>query len=56
MEPGDIIIDGNSYYKMTCAVRDPKEKGIHYIDVGTSGRVWELERGYCLMIAKKRER
>ncbi|ARV57308.1 6-phosphogluconate dehydrogenase (decarboxylating) [Nostocales cyanobacterium HT-58-2] len=52
MEPGDIIIDGgNSYYKDD--VRRAKilqEKGIHYIDVGTSGGVWGLERGYCLMI------
>jgi 6-phosphogluconate dehydrogenase len=52
MEPGDIIIDGgNSYYKDD--VRRAKvlqEKGINYVDVGTSGGVWGLERGYCLMI------
>ena len=52
MEPGDIIIDGgNSYYKDD--VRRAKflqELGIHYLDVGTSGGVWGLERGYCLMI------
>jgi 6-phosphogluconate dehydrogenase len=48
----DIIIDGgNSFYKD--AVRRAKnlaEKGIHYIDVGTSGGVWGMKRGYCLMI------
>ena len=49
---GDTIIDGgNSYFKDD--VRRAKElepKGIHYVDVGTSGGVWGLERGYCLMI------
>ncbi|MEI2580233.1 phosphogluconate dehydrogenase (NAD(+)-dependent, decarboxylating) [Scytonema sp. PRP1] len=52
MEPGDIIIDGgNSYYKDD--VRRAKvlqDMGINYVDVGTSGGVWGLERGYCLMI------
>ncbi|MDP7385419.1 MAG: NAD(P)-binding domain-containing protein, partial [Nitrospinota bacterium] len=52
MEPGDIIIDGgNSYYKddvRRAAALDAK--GIHYVDVGTSGGVWGVERGYCLMI------
>ena len=50
--PGDIIIDGgNTFYKddirraKACA-----EKGLHYVDVGTSGGVWGLERGYCMMI------
>jgi 6-phosphogluconate dehydrogenase len=50
--PGDIVIDGgNSYY--IDDIRRSKElagKGIHYVDVGTSGGVWGLERGYCLMI------
>src|SRR5215469_2575800 len=49
---GDIVIDGgNSYYRddITRAA-DLKTSGIHYIDVGTSGGVWGLERGYCLMI------
>jgi 6-phosphogluconate dehydrogenase len=49
---GDIIIDGgNTFYKDD--IRRAKalaEKGIHYIDVGTSGGVWGLERGYCMMI------
>ena len=52
MEPGDIIIDGgNSYYHDAvdqAAALAPK--GINYVDVGTSGGVWGLERGYCLMI------
>jgi 6-phosphogluconate dehydrogenase len=52
MEPGDIIIDGgNSYYKDDVRrARKLKEKSIHYVDAGTSGGVWGLDRGYCLMI------
>ncbi len=52
LERGDIVIDGgNSYY--IDDIRRAKEleaKGIHYVDVGTSGGVWGLERGYCMMI------
>ncbi|HEY0283811.1 MAG TPA: decarboxylating 6-phosphogluconate dehydrogenase [Vicinamibacterales bacterium] len=52
LEAGDILIDGgNSYY--VDDIRRAKElsaKGIHYADVGTSGGVWGLERGYCMMI------
>jgi 6-phosphogluconate dehydrogenase len=52
LEPGDILIDGgNSYY--VDDIRRAKElapKRIHYVDVGTSGGVWGLERGYCMMI------
>ncbi len=52
LEPGDILVDGgNSYY--VDDLRRAKElasKGIHYVDVGTSGGVWGLERGYCQMI------
>ena len=52
LEPDDILIDGgNSYY--VDDIRRAKElaaKGIHYVDVGTSGGVWGLERGYCMMI------
>jgi len=52
LEPGDILIDGgNSYY--VDDIRRAKElqsKGIHYLDVGTSGGVWGLDRGYCMMI------
>ncbi len=52
LEPDDILIDGgNSYY--IDDIRRAKElraKQIHYVDVGTSGGVWGLQRGYCLMI------
>src|SRR6059036_3292012 len=52
LEAGDTLIDGgNSYY--VDDIRRAKElaaKGIHYVDVGTSGGVWGLERGYCMMI------
>jgi 6-phosphogluconate dehydrogenase len=52
LEKGDILIDGgNSHY--VDDIRRAKElatKGIHYADVGTSGGVWGLERGYCMMI------
>src|SRR6476619_5850704 len=52
LEAGDVLIDGgNSYY--VDDIRRANElapKGIHYVDVGTSGGVWGLERGYCMMI------
>src|ERR1700712_611826 len=55
--PGDIIIDGgNSFYKddirraRSCAMQK-----LHYVDVGTSGGVWGLERGYCMMIGGEAE-
>jgi 6-phosphogluconate dehydrogenase len=52
MEPGDIIIDGgNSYYRDDIArAAQMKERGIHMVDCGTSGGIWGLDRGYCLMI------
>ncbi len=54
---GDVIIDGgNSFYKDD--IRRAKmlaEQGIHYVDVGTSGGVWGLERGYCMMIGGDKE-
>ena len=57
LEPGDILIDGgNSYY--VDDLRRAKElakKQIHYVDVGTSGGVWGLERGYCMMIGGENE-
>ena len=57
LDAGDILIDGgNSYY--IDAIRRAKElapKGIHYVDVGTSGGVWGLERGYCMMIGGEGE-
>jgi 6-phosphogluconate dehydrogenase len=57
MEPGDIIIDGgNSYYHDDIhKAAQLEEKGIHYVDVGTSGGVFGLERGYCLMIGGEDE-
>ena len=57
LERGDVLIDGgNSYY--VDDIRRAKEltaKGIHYVDVGTSGGVWGLERGYCMMIGGETE-
>jgi 6-phosphogluconate dehydrogenase len=57
LEPGDTLIDGgNSYY--VDDIRRAKElaaKKIHYVDVGTSGGVWGLERGYCMMIGGERD-
>jgi 6-phosphogluconate dehydrogenase len=57
MEPGDIIIDGgNSNYREDIdRANTLREKGIHFVDVGTSGGVWGLERGYCLMIGGEDE-
>src|SRR5262249_7945673 len=56
LEAGDIVIDGgNSYY--IDDIRRAKElatRGLHYVDVGTSGGVWGLERGYCQMIGGER--
>ena len=52
LEPGDILIDGgNSYYVDDIKrAKDLVPSKIHYVDVGTSGGVWGLERGYCMMI------
>ena len=52
LERGDILIDGgNSYYVDDIRrAEDLTSKGIHYVDVGTSGGIWGLERGYCMMI------
>jgi 6-phosphogluconate dehydrogenase len=57
MEAGDILIDGgNSYFKDDVRrAQQLKAKGIHYVDVGTSGGVWGLERGYCMMIGGPQE-
>lgn len=57
LEPGDIVVDGgNSYYRDDIDRAEwLQEKGIHYIDVGTSGGVWGMERGYCLMIGGETE-
>ncbi len=52
LEADDVIIDGgNTFYKDDIRrAQELTEKGLHYVDVGTSGGVWGLERGYCMMI------
>jgi 6-phosphogluconate dehydrogenase len=57
LAPGDIVIDGgNSYYHDDIRrAAELKPRGIHYVDCGTSGGVWGLERGYCLMIGGEEE-
>lgn len=57
LSPGDTIIDGgNAFFQDDVRrAREMKEKGIHYLDCGTSGGVWGLERGYCLMIGGDKE-
>jgi 6-phosphogluconate dehydrogenase len=52
LQKGDIVIDGgNSFYKDDVRrAKALRQKGIHYVDCGTSGGVWGLDRGYCLMI------
>jgi 6-phosphogluconate dehydrogenase len=52
LEPDDVVIDGgNSYYVDDLRrAGELKARGLHYLDVGTSGGVWGLERGYCMMI------
>ncbi|HZM70553.1 MAG TPA: decarboxylating 6-phosphogluconate dehydrogenase [Candidatus Cryosericum sp.] len=57
LEPGDILIDGgNSWYVDDIRrAEELRTAGIHYVDVGTSGGVWGLERGYCLMIGGEPE-
>jgi len=57
LDPGDIVIDGgNSYYRDDIArAKALQPTGVGYVDVGTSGGVWGLERGYCLMIGGQAE-
>ncbi len=57
LEPGDTIIDGgNSYYHDDLRhAAELRAKGIHHVDVGTSGGVWGFERGFCLMIGGEKE-
>jgi 6-phosphogluconate dehydrogenase len=57
LEPGDMIIDGgNSYYVDDIErAKGLRSLGIHYLDVGTSGGIWGLERGYCMMIGGDKE-
>ncbi|HUB36976.1 MAG TPA: decarboxylating 6-phosphogluconate dehydrogenase [Solirubrobacteraceae bacterium] len=57
MEPGDVIIDGGNthYHDDIRHAEELRERGIHHVDCGTSGGVWGLERGYCLMIGGEQE-
>jgi len=57
LQAGDIIIDGgNTFWKDDIRrARMLKERNIHYVDVGTSGGVWGLERGYCMMIGGRKD-
>ena len=57
MSAGDIIIDGgNSHFKDDVRrAKTLEEKGVHYVDVGTSGGIWGAERGYCLMVGGRKE-
>ena len=57
LEPDDTIIDGGNSYFRDDRRRSAhlKKSGIHYLDVGTSGGVWGLERGYCMMIGGDKE-
>ncbi|MDP9120781.1 MAG: decarboxylating 6-phosphogluconate dehydrogenase [Acidobacteriota bacterium] len=56
LSPGDVVIDGgNTYYKDDVRrARELAARGVHYMDAGTSGGIWGLERGYCLMIGGDR--
>ncbi len=56
-QAGDVVIDGgNSFFKDDVRrFGECRERGIHYVDVGTSGGVWGLERGYCLMIGGEKQ-
>jgi 6-phosphogluconate dehydrogenase len=57
LEPGDTVVDGGNsrYHDDIARAARLSERGLHYVDVGTSGGVWGLERGYCLMIGGERE-
>ena len=57
LQSGDIVIDGgNTFYKDDVRrARELKTKGIHYVDVGTSGGIWGLDRGYCMMIGGEQD-
>ena len=57
MEKGDIVIDGgNSYYRDDIERAESlAPKGIHYVDIGTSGGVFGLDRGFCLMVGGEKE-
>src|SRR5690606_9619764 len=57
LQSGDVIVDGgNTHYQQAIAkARSLKERGLHFVDVGTSGGVFGLENGYCLMIGGEKD-
>src|SRR6476469_7849532 len=57
MQEGDVIIDGGNTFRQDDVRRGKalKARGIHYVDVGTSGGVWGLDRGYCMMIGGEKQ-
>jgi 6-phosphogluconate dehydrogenase len=57
LEPGDVVIDGgNTFWKDDIRrAAALKQRGVYYVDVGTSGGVWGLERGYCMMIGGEKD-
>jgi 6-phosphogluconate dehydrogenase len=57
LEPGDLIVDGGNtnWHDDVRRARDLGERGLHYVDVGTSGGVWGLEVGYCMMVGGEAE-
>jgi 6-phosphogluconate dehydrogenase len=57
LQPGDVVIDGgNTFWKDDIRrAASLKQRGLHYIDVGTSGGIWGLERGYCMMIGGEKD-
>src|ERR1700712_1845346 len=57
MESGDVIIDGGNTFWQDDVRRGKalRERGLHYIDVGTSGGVWGIDRGYCMMIGGEKD-
>ena len=57
LQPGDIVIDGGNscYIDDIRRAKEVAQRGLHYVDTGTSGGIWGLERGYCLMIGGEPE-
>ena len=57
MQPGDILIDGgnSNFHDSQRRSREAAAKGIHYLDAGTSGGIWGLKNGYCLMVGGPKE-
>jgi 6-phosphogluconate dehydrogenase len=57
LDPGDVVVDGgNTFWKDDIRrAAALKQRGLHYVDVGTSGGVWGLERGYCMMIGGEKD-